>query len=185
MNYKKLYLLLIAIAVCSCGGGSSSGNSSYEDTSMDYEFDGADSRENQNDDEQGMPQQMYLCPMCQGNRQIQHFYSGELIDCPACLGAGKVSAETIQQLQDAAQTGEYLANEVINGGGNEAISDDSGGRSRDAIEMEIERCEHEKASIEEQLEYVESVTNRSYLSSQLTELNCRIRQLQRELQYAN
>lgn len=184
MRDKTLYLLFIAIITCSCGRGTSS-NNNYEKTSSDdnVEYTGNDDMQYTGNSE--MSQQMYLCPMCQGNRQIQHFYSGELIDCPACQGAGKVSAETIQQLQDAAQMGEDLANGVINGGDNESISDDLGGRFRDAIEMEIEQCELEKASIEEQLEYVESVTNRSYLSSRLTELNCRIRQLQRELQYAN
>lgn len=183
---KIMYsVFLMSVLFCSCGVGTSSNKNIHEETSSDdnVEYTGNDDMQYTGDTE--MPQQMYLCPMCQGNRQIQHFYSGELIDCPACLGTGKVSAETIQQLQDAAQTGEDLANEVINGGDNESISDDIGGRSRDAIEMEIEQCERDKASIEEQLEYVESVTNRSYLSSQLTELNCRIRQLQRELQYAN
>lgn len=171
----------MAILFCSCGGGTSANNNTspyknIEDTGNgDMQYTG----------DTKMSQQMYLCPMCQGNRQIQHYYSGELINCPACQGTGQVTAETIQQLQDAAQMGEDLANGVINGGGNESMSDDYGGRSRDAIEMEIEQCGREKVSIEEQLEYVESVTNRSYLSSQLTELNCRIRQLQRELQYAN
>lgn len=184
MKIMYSVLLIMPILFCSCGGGTSS-NKNYEETSSDenVEYTGNDDMQYTGNSE--MSQQMYLCPICQGNRQIQHFYSGELIDCPACQGAGKVSAETILQLQDAAQMGEDLANGVINGGDNESISDDIGGRSRDAIEMEIEQCEHEKASIEEQLEYVESVTNRSYLSSRLTELNCRIRQLQRELQYAN
>lgn len=177
-------LLIMAILFCSCGGGTSSNNSSNEEALSDgnVEYAGDDGMTDTRNTE--MSQQMYLCPMCQGNCRIQHYYTGELIDCPACMGAGEVSAETIKQLQDAAQMGEDLANGVINGGSNEMTSDD-GGDSRDAIEMEIERCEREKASIEEQLEYVESVTNRSYLSSQLTELNCRIQQLQRKLQYAN
>ncbi len=183
---KIMYcMLLMLILFCSCSRGTSSNNIIHEETSSDenVEYTGNDDMQYTGTSE--MSQQMYLCPMCQGNLQIQHFYSGELIDCPACQGAGKVSAETIQQLQDAAQMGEDLASGVINGGGNESTSDDIGGRSRDAIEMEIEQCELEKASIEEQLEYVESVTNRSYLSSRLAELNCRIRQLQREQQNAD
>lgn len=183
---KKIYSIsFMAILFYSCGGGTSSNNNIHERTSSEEnaEYMGSDDMQYEEDAE--MSQQMYRCPMCQGNYKIQHYYTGELIECPACKGAGKVSAETIQQLQDAARIGEDFANGVINGGGNEPVSDDLGGHSRDAIEMEIEQCELEKASIEEQLEYVESVTNRSYLSSQLTELNCRIRQLQRELQNAD
>lgn len=180
---KLMYsvFLIMPILFCSCGGETSSNNN----TSPYENIEDTGNNDMQYTGDTKMSQQMYLCSMCQGNRQIQHYYTGELIDCPACQGAGKVSAEIIQQLQNAAQMGEDLANGVINGGGNESTSDDIGGCSRDAIEMEIEQCEREKASIEERLEYVESVTNRSYLSSQLTELNCRIHQLQRELQYAN
>lgn len=170
---------------CSCGGGTSSNNSIHERTSSGEYAEYMDNGDMQYMESAETSQQMYICPMCQGNRQIQHYYTGELIDCPACQGAGEVSAEVMRQLQDAAQMGEDLANGVINGGGNVMTSDNGGGRSRDAIEMEIEQCEYEKASIEEQLEYVESVTNRSYLSSQLAALNTRINQLKRELQYAN
>lgn len=182
---KTIYsVFFMSILLGACGGGASSSNKIYEEISSENDVEYTNNDDMKYTGEIEMSQQLHLCPMCQGNRQIQHYYTGELMDCPACRGAGKVSVETIRQLQNAAQSGEELANEVINGGGNEAMSDEGGVRSRDAIEMEIEQCERDKASIEEQLEYVESVTNRSYLSSQLTELNCRIRQLQRELQYA-
>ena len=115
---KKIYSIsFMVILFNSCDGGTSSNNNIHERTSSgeNAKYMGSDDMQYEEDAE--MSQKMYLCPMCQGNRQIQHYYSGELIDCPACQGAGKVSAETIQQLQDAAQMGEDLAKGVINGGG--------------------------------------------------------------------
>lgn len=179
---KILYLAFVAFAVCSCGDGSSSGRSSNDEIPTDYEYSETEYSEDLDNNGSGIAQQMFLCPMCQGNGQICHYYTGEIMDCPACQGTGQVTAEIVQQLQEASQMGEDLANGALNGG-----DYSSGGvsRSRGAIEMELEQCELEKASVEEQMEYVESVTSRSYLSSQLSVLNTRINQLKRELQYAD
>ncbi|MGM9708434.1 MAG: hypothetical protein ACI3ZB_02330 [Prevotella sp.] len=182
MKEKMFYLTFIAFGVCSCGDGASSSRNSYDENPTNYEYYGTDNSENLDNNGSGMAQQMYLCPMCQGNRQISHYYTGEIMVCPACQGTGQVTAEIVQQLQEASQMGEDLANGALNGGG---CSSGGYSRSRDAIEMELEQCELEKASVEEQMEYVESVTSRSYLSSQLSVLNTRINQLRRELQYAD
>lgn len=181
MKEKMYYLPFIIFVVCSCGNGASSSRSSYDEMPTSYEYYETDNAEHF-DNNPGMAQQMYLCPMCQGNRKICHYYTGEIMECPACQGTGQVTGEIVQQLQDAAQMGADLANGALNGGG---CSSGGYSRSRDAIEMELEQCELEKASIEEQMEYVESVTSRSYLSSQLSVLNTRINQLKRELQYAD
>lgn len=184
MKKNSLCLVFIALIVSSCGNGSSSNSDSYGgETSTTYESEEASNSKNLYNTEYEMAQQMFICPLCQGNKQICHYYTGEIMECPGCQGTGEVTAETIRQMQEAVQMGEDIANSVINGGGG---GNYYGGytRSRDDIERELRQCELEKEGIEDQLEYVESVVNQSYLSSQRTILNTKINQLKRELQYA-
>ena len=127
-------LLVFGVAsLCSaCGLITAGGSSDRDASSEDYEYSQSSEAE-----------QMYVCPMCEGNKQIAHYYTGEIIDCPACEGSGEVSQETVDQLQEADRIGREWAEGIVNGNDGNYGSGYSQSRSVQQIQAEIEQCENE------------------------------------------
>ena len=125
---------------------------------------------------------MVICPMCQGYKQIQHYYTGEIIVCPACEGEGQVSEELLRQLQEADRIGREWADGVLNGNGGNSYY---GRRTKDDIQAEIDQCEREISNMQLGLESLdESSTLYIYYSQELISLQYKLRQLQADLQNA-
>lgn len=171
MKVHPLFLTVcLAVISSSCGLITAGNDSDRESSSEDYEY-------TESSDEE----QLYICPMCEGNKQIAHYYTGEIITCPACEGNGVVTQSTIEQLQEADRIGREWAEGFING--------ESGGygqsRSADQIQAEIEQCETEINNLQSALESIDSgSTLYAYYSQELVALRTRLSQLQRELRYA-
>lgn len=172
MNRVKYCFCLGVLFLMSCGACSQRQTDSQSDGSREigsYESEFTESGE--------VPENLYGCPMCGTSGQIRHYFTGEVMLCPACKGSGTVSEEILRELQEAERIGVELA------GGNTQSADDDSNYSGN-LQNEIEQCEREIENLERLLSQLEegSVLY-MYNSQELINLQYKLKQLQMMNQY--
>lgn len=179
-NYMKNEMmgLLAALALVStaCGNHGNGRNLHADEDGYGY----VSSEGYEDDPEENVL--VYECPMCMSNGKINHYYTGELMECPVCEGDKYVSEEVVRKLQEGERIGRELANEWMgispetpnggNGGGSGYVPDVSD------IDAEIAELQREIDNIQSAIVSVESETLNGYYSNYIIQLQGRIRQLE-------
>lgn len=103
------------------------------------------------------------CTMCHQKGMIVYF-DGQIIQCPLCYGQGQIS---IEQLQGLIDSHEYSVSRTE--------------CNHEYVQSEIERLERSIASMVSQLQYINSETQRIYLSNKIVEMQSELNKLRGNL----
>lgn len=106
---------------------------------------------------------MVPCTMCHQKGMIVYF-DGQIIQCPSCYGQGQISIEQLQSVLDR-----------------RGHSASQNGSNHEYMQAEIERLERSIASMENQLQYINSETQRIYLSDKIIEMQSELDRLRGNL----
>lgn len=103
------------------------------------------------------------CTMCH-QKGVTVYFDGRIIQCPLCYGQGQIS---IEQLQDLIDSREFSVSRTD--------------CNNEYKQSEIERLERSIASMESQLQYINSETQRVYLSNKIVEMQSELNRLRENL----